>query len=120
MKTLAIAVFTATFMVANLSSGASAATDASGLAFTPLSAMEAPAARSDEGKAIRVADGFGAGLAIGFIGGLITGKIKDRHYGYHRRSYRHRGCRYWSRRCGHNWGYHNRNYYGCMRYHGCR
>ena len=29
-------------------------------------------------------------------------------------------CEYWHRRCAANWGYRNRNYYGCMRYQGCR
>jgi hypothetical protein len=28
-------------------------------------------------------------------------------------------CDYWSNMCARNWGYGNRNYYGCMRYHGC-
>ena len=44
---------------------------------------------------------------------------------YYYRSYRYRRsygsrCSYWSRRCVRNWGYRNRNYYGCMRHHGCR
>lgn len=48
-----------------------------------------------------------------------------RHYGppvgyYPRRSYRRRGCGYWSDQCARNWGYRNNNYYGCLRYHGCR
>lgn len=38
-------------------------------------------------------------------------------YGYGPRYGR---CSYWRKRCGANWGYHNRNYYGCLRYHGCR
>lgn len=42
-----------------------------------------------------------------------------RPYYYRRRSYGSR-CGYWSRRCARNWGYRNRNYYGCMRYHRCR
>lgn len=29
-------------------------------------------------------------------------------------------CSYWSQRCAANWGIRNSNYYGCMRYHGCR
>lgn len=37
----------------------------------------------------------------------------------YRRSYSGR-CGHWSRRCAANWGYRNRNYYGCMRYHRCR
>ena len=41
-----------------------------------------------------------------------------RPYTY-RRSYSGR-CGRWSRRCAANWGYKNRNYYGCMRYHRCR
>jgi hypothetical protein len=43
-----------------------------------------------------------------------------RPYAY--RPYRYSGsrCGYWSRRCAANWGYRNSNYYGCMRYHGCR
>jgi hypothetical protein len=36
-----------------------------------------------------------------------------------RRSYSSR-CSRWSRRCTANWGYRNKNYYGCMRYHRCR
>lgn len=38
------------------------------------------------------------------------------------RPYRYSGsrCAYWSRRCAANWGYGNNNYYGCLRYHGCR
>lgn len=45
-----------------------------------------------------------------------------RRYRRHRsyRRYRGRSCRHWSRRCARNWGYGNSNYYGCMRYHGCR
>jgi len=39
------------------------------------------------------------------------------YYGY-RPSYGR--CQYWSNRCAANWGYGNRNYYGCMRYQGCR
>ena len=31
-----------------------------------------------------------------------------------------RRCSYWRGRCARSWGYHNRNYYGCTRYHGCR
>lgn len=46
-------------------------------------------------------------------------------YGYYypyrsRRYYRSSRCRRWHRRCVRNWGYSNRNYRGCMRYHGCR
>ena len=29
-------------------------------------------------------------------------------------------CVRWRRRCAANWGFGNANYYGCMRYHGCR
>ena len=45
-----------------------------------------------------------------------------RYYGYYRPyRYRYAGqCSYWHRRCVNNWGYRNSNYYGCMRYHGCR
>lgn len=50
----------------------------------------------------------------------------DRYY-YERRpyysvprSYRTRQCTYWSERCVRRWGYGNKNYRGCMRYHGCR
>jgi len=45
-----------------------------------------------------------------------------RYRPYRRRYYyrRHRSCSYWRRQCIRNWGYGNRNYYGCMRYHGCR
>ncbi len=44
-----------------------------------------------------------------------------RRYYRDRRYRRYRGrCRYWHRRCVRNWGYGNSNYYGCMRYHGCR
>ena len=42
-----------------------------------------------------------------------------RPYTY-RRSYSGGRCARWSRRCAANWGYRNRNYYGCMRYHRCR
>jgi len=44
------------------------------------------------------------------------------HY-YPYRSRRYYGssqCSRWHRRCVRNWGYSNRNYRGCMRYHGCR
>ena len=37
-----------------------------------------------------------------------------------RRRYRRGGCGYWKRQCRANWGYRNSDYYGCMRYHGCR
>jgi len=43
-----------------------------------------------------------------------------RPYRRYRRYRRGRSCRYWHRRCVRNWGYGNSNYYGCMRYHGCR
>ncbi|WP_147361483.1 hypothetical protein [Dichotomicrobium thermohalophilum] len=42
--------------------------------------------------------------------------VQPRYYG---RRYGGR-CAYWHRRCVRNWGYGNANYYGCMRYHGCR
>jgi len=42
---------------------------------------------------------------------------RGRRYGYGRRYGR---CGYWRKRCGANWGYGNSNYYGCLRYHGCR
>ncbi len=44
-------------------------------------------------------------------------------YYYPYRSRRYYGssrCSRWHRRCVRNWGYSNRNYRGCMRYHGCR
>lgn len=46
-------------------------------------------------------------------------------YGYYypyrsRRYYGLPRCTKWHRRCVRNWGYGNRNYRGCMRYHGCR
>ena len=37
-----------------------------------------------------------------------------------RRRYRRGGCGYWRRQCRANWGYRNSDYYGCLRYHGCR
>ena len=39
------------------------------------------------------------------------------YYGYRRYAGR---CSYWRRRCARNWGYGNSNYYGCLRYYGCR
>lgn len=30
-----------------------------------------------------------------------------------------RGCGYWRRQCGENWGWDNNDFYGCLRYHGC-
>lgn len=42
-----------------------------------------------------------------------------RRYYAPRRAYGGR-CAKWSRRCAANWGYRNRNYYGCLRYHRCR
>lgn len=46
-------------------------------------------------------------------------------YGYYypyrsRRYYGSSRCSRWHRRCVRRWGYSNRNYRGCMRYHGCR
>jgi len=119
---LFVAISAAIVMFASFGSAASAASTDSGVAFTPLAGLDAPAARAGDAKPVRVADGFGAGLAIGFIGGLITGHVKDRHYGYRSRYRRrhYRGCRHWRHRCGHNWGYYNNSYYGCLRYHGCR
>jgi hypothetical protein len=38
---------------------------------------------------------------------------------YYRRR-RHGRCGYWRKRCIRNWGYRNKDYYGCMRYHDCR
>jgi hypothetical protein len=29
-------------------------------------------------------------------------------------------CGYWGDQCAMNWGYGNNDYYGCLRYHGCR
>jgi|ABPU01.1.fsa_nt_gi hypothetical protein len=47
--------------------------------------------------------------------------IRPRYRSHRRyRRYRGRSCSYWSRRCARNWGFGNSNYYGCMRYHGCR
>lgn len=46
-----------------------------------------------------------------------------RYRRHRRRSYRRaygNRCARWSRRCARNWGYRNRNYYGCLRYHRCR
>jgi len=39
------------------------------------------------------------------------------YYGYGPRYGR---CDYWRKRCIANWGYGNPDFYGCMRYHGCR
>lgn len=79
-------------------------------------------------------------FSFGFYGpgvGIHIGRYPYYHYPYYyrpyyysyrryyyrprtyRRSYSGR-CGYWSRRCAANWGYRNRNYYGCMRYHRCR
>jgi hypothetical protein len=41
-----------------------------------------------------------------------------RHYYYAPRRYGR--CHYKARRCAARWGWHTRNYYGCMRYYGCR
>jgi len=47
--------------------------------------------------------------------------VRPRYRHYRRyRSRRARGCGYWRRQCGRNWGYGNSNYRGCLRYHGCR
>ena len=48
-----------------------------------------------------------------------------RYYDYNRYytpapQYRPGRCEYWSRRCAASWGYGNKDYRGCMRYHGCR
>lgn len=48
-----------------------------------------------------------------------------RHYYYapRKRYYRKRRygrCSRWANRCARNWGWHNRNWRGCMQYHGCR
>lgn len=40
-----------------------------------------------------------------------------RYYAPRRRVSR---CNYWARRCAANWGRHNSNWRGCMRYYGCR
>jgi len=108
-------------MAAVYASSASAATDQGQLSLLPASPVAATANDSDH---IKVADSFGAGLATGIIGSIIVGGIikHKRHHGYRHRYYRsrhHGGCRYWSRRCAHNWGYGGKNYRGCMRYHGC-
>lgn len=59
------------------------------------------------------------------------GHYRDRYYGsrYYRPytysrpyAYSRPGpsrCGHWSSRCADNWGYGNRNWRGCMRYHGC-
>lgn len=31
----------------------------------------------------------------------------------------YRSCYSWGQRCARRWGYSNRNYFGCLRYHGC-
>lgn len=41
------------------------------------------------------------------------------HHYYTPRRYYGGSCDYWAQMCASNWGYGNRNYYGCMRYHGC-
>lgn len=48
---------------------------------------------------------------------LYVPYYRGRRYGYGPRYGR---CSYWRRRCAANWGYGNSNYYGCLRYHGCR
>jgi hypothetical protein len=50
------------------------------------------------------------GLALGLYGAPY---YYDYDYGGGR-------CDYWARRCADNWGYGNNDYYGCLRYHGCR
>ncbi len=126
MKLLSIVC--AMLLVAAGFGGAASAAPYEGAAnMSPVRGLETPAASAKQPEPIRVAD-FGAGLAVGFIGGLITGHVKHRHYGYHRHYHRrgryhrrhYRGCRHWRHRCARNWGHGNRNYRGCMRYHGCR
>lgn len=61
--------------------------------------------------------------AAPFALGLFLGYAlshERRHYSPRRRHYGGSRCGYWSDRCADNWGYRNRNYYGCLRYHGCR
>ena len=47
-----------------------------------------------------------------------------RPYRRHRRVYRRHAypgaCQRWHHECVASWGYRNSDYYGCMRYHGCR
>ncbi|RIA55719.1 hypothetical protein [Dichotomicrobium thermohalophilum] len=95
------------------------------LAATHQVPVEAPAisigesSRNSDINHLRLADGgFISGLAVGVIGSLIVQGIDGDRHRYYRRRYR--SCRYWHYRCGEDWGYHSRDYYGCMRYHRCR
>ncbi len=55
-----------------------------------------------------------------FIGSLLgLGLLAAPHYRY-RRHYGGGRCSYWARRCANNWGYGNNDFYGCLRYYGCR
>jgi len=114
-----VAAFTAVFMIATLVGTATAATYTEPTISLPEATDAASSKTADE--RIRVADGgFTAGLAVGVLGSIIVDKLDDRDRGYRYRRYRsHRSCRHWRHRCADNWGYRNRNYYGCLRYHGC-
>jgi len=57
------------------------------------------------------------GLPLLGLGLFLGHALSDRHY---ERRYRGGGCSHWRSRCANNWGYGNNNYYGCLRYHGCR
>lgn len=55
---------------------------------------------------------------------LVSGYSRryPRHaYYYDRYQVRHGGrCDYWASQCARNWGRRNADFYGCLRYHGCR
>lgn len=60
-----------------------------------------------------------------YRGGSFVGPLSPFVYGfsspYFYDDYPSSGrCAYWHRRCVASWGYGNDNYYGCMRYYGCR
>ena len=54
---------------------------------------------------------------------LVTGydrRYPRRAYYYQRYEYGGGRCDYWAGQCARNWGRRNNNFYGCLRYHGCR
>jgi len=120
MKSL-ISIFAAALIAAGMASTAFAAGDQDRPALVPGTGVEQSGAVAVDDR-IKLAGGdFGAGVVTGIIGSIIVDKLHRHHRYGHRRHYRrrHGSCRYWSRRCAHNWGYGGRNYRGCMRYHGC-
>ena len=104
---------------------------AAGLGLATLTAAPQAADAGSRNFSLYVGPG-GFGLSVGpryrrhryypYYGYGYRPYYKPRRY-YRKRYYRKRyagRCHYKAKRCARSWGWHNRNWRGCMRYYGCR